>query len=584
MTTSGRPHEHQKGRFPFRLPRVGWRLFSFGFLVLVGFGILATLLMVEVTSQPQFCGSCHVMAPYYESWKTSSHQGVACVECHIPPGIYSEAEKKVEGLSMMVSYFTGTYGTNPWAEIDDAACLECHQRRLLAGKEVFGGILFDHGPHLTELRREKKLRCTSCHSQIVQGSHIKVTTSTCILCHFKDQSPGEGTAECILCHAIPEKVIERAGLSFDHGDVERFDMQCSWCHAHVTKGDGSAPRQRCYVCHNDPPRLAKYDDHLALHRIHVTDHKVECLHCHTDIQHGSFAERAEIAGATCGSCHSDGHSPQRDLYVGIGGKGVPPRPSVMYQAGIHCEGCHFLPRERGAGQVQSATAMSCMACHGPRYSKMLGRWQELIATRVLQARQELELARRALGSGRQLADAEANLSLVEWGHGVHNVDYALDILEANRSLLNAALEEEGRPPLPASWQGVPYESDCLRCHQGIEARVGSLEGRLFAHGPHVVRGELDCGQCHRPHEERDSEEVVSLAPGGCVPCHHVPEQEPEIGCDRCHGDITGVEVDYRGEEFSHEMHVTEEELACLDCHTVEAKPGLDSEFCADCHE
>ena len=584
MAPPGEPLEGRRRRLSARLPRVSWRLFSFGFLVLVGFGLLVTLLMVEATSQPQFCGSCHVMEPYYESWLTSSHKEVACVECHIPPGIYSEAEKKVEGLSMMVSYFTGTYGTNPWAEIDDAACLECHQRRLLAGKEVFGGILFDHGPHLTELRREKRLRCTSCHSQIVQGSHINVTTSTCILCHFKDQSPGEGTAECTHCHTVPEKVIEKANLSFDHGDVKRFDMKCSWCHAHVTKGDGSAPRQRCYVCHNDPERLSEYDDHLGLHRIHVTDHKVECLHCHTEIQHGSFAERAEVAGAACGTCHTGGHSPQRDLYVGIGGKGVPPRPSAMYLAGIHCEGCHFLPRERGAGKVQGATEMSCMACHGPRYSKMLPRWQELISKRVRTARQELKLARRAVGSGPQLADAEANLSLVEWGGGVHNVDYALDILAANHVLLNTALEKAGRQPLPASWEGVPYESDCLRCHQGIEARSGLHRGRSFAHAPHVVRAELDCGQCHRPHQDREPDEVVSLATGGCTGCHHGPEQEPEAGCAHCHAGIQRREVAYEGGAFSHEVHVAEEELACLDCHTLAPRPGLDLEFCADCHD
>jgi len=239
-----------------RLPRFSWRFFSFAFLVLIGFGLLVAILMVEATSQPQFCGNCHVMKPYYESWQTSSHREVACVECHIPPGITSEVEKKIEGLSMMVSYFTGTYGTNPWAEVDDVACLECHQRRLLSGREVFRNILFDHRPHLTELRREKKLRCTSCHSQIVQGSHIAVTTSTCVLCHFKDQPINTGIAQCTLCHSIPEKVIEKGNLSFDHGDVKRFDMQCSWCHSRVTKGDGSAPQQRCVVCHNEPVRLA----------------------------------------------------------------------------------------------------------------------------------------------------------------------------------------------------------------------------------------------------------------------------------------------------------------------------------------
>lgn len=586
MSNSEHPPENQGKQFTIRFPQASWRLFSFAFLVLLGFGLLATLLMVQASSQPQFCGSCHVMEPYYESWQTSSHKEVACVECHIPPGIASEVEKKIEGLSMMVSYVTGTYGTNPWAEVDDVACLECHQRRLLSGKEVFGDILFDHDPHITELRREKKLRCTSCHSQIVQGSHIAVTISTCVLCHFKDQPINTGTAKCTLCHAIPEKIIEEGNLSFNHGDVKRFDMQCSWCHAYVTKGDGSAPRQRCYVCHNDPARLAEYDDHLELHRIHVTDHKVECLHCHTEIQHGSFEGHAETAGTACSTCHSDGHSPQRDLYVGIGGKGVHPRPSVMNLAGIHCEGCHFLPKKKGIGHVQSASAVSCMACHGPRYSKMLDRWKKLIDSRVNQSRKELALARSRLSatSSPQLADAEANLLLVEQGHGVHNVDYALDILAANHTMLNTALAAAGHKTMPVSWKPLPYESDCLRCHQGIETRTGSFQDKHFAHRPHVVLNGLECQVCHRPHEERDADEIANLGPEGCAPCHHAPEREPEERCAQCHDTITEVIVTYQGDEFEHEIHVVDEELACLDCHVIDEKPGLNLDFCVDCHE
>ena len=84
---------------------------------------------VEVSSQPQFCGSCHIMSPYYESWKISKHRNIACVECHIAPGVTAEIRKKYEALSMVTSYFTGTYGTNPWTEVDDAACLKCHERR-----------------------------------------------------------------------------------------------------------------------------------------------------------------------------------------------------------------------------------------------------------------------------------------------------------------------------------------------------------------------------------------------------------------------------------------------------------------------
>jgi len=193
--------------------------------LMLGVGVVLIYGAMEVSSTPAFCGSCHVMSPYYESWKTSNHAQIACVDCHIPPGVTAELEKKFEALSMVASYVTGTYGTNPWAEVDDEACLECHERRLLGGLEMFGDILFDHRPHLTELRQGKRLRCTSCHSQIVQGSHITVTSSTCILCHFKNQTPNVGMARCTLCHQTPQRIVDREGVQFDHGDVVRFGME-----------------------------------------------------------------------------------------------------------------------------------------------------------------------------------------------------------------------------------------------------------------------------------------------------------------------------------------------------------------------
>ncbi len=136
-----------------RLTPRGIRIASFGVSLAFGLVVVAMLFAMQVSSTPGFCGSCHIMKPYYESWSHSKHNQIACVDCHISPGITAELRKKYEALSMVVKYFTGTYGTNPWAEVDDAACLRCHERRLLEGKEVFHAVLFDHTPHLTESRR-----------------------------------------------------------------------------------------------------------------------------------------------------------------------------------------------------------------------------------------------------------------------------------------------------------------------------------------------------------------------------------------------------------------------------------------------
>ena len=42
-----------------------------------GLAIVALWTSIEISSRPQFCGSCHVMEPYYESWRGSRHGNVA---------------------------------------------------------------------------------------------------------------------------------------------------------------------------------------------------------------------------------------------------------------------------------------------------------------------------------------------------------------------------------------------------------------------------------------------------------------------------------------------------------------------------
>ena len=118
-----------------KLPRLTLLGYAIGLMIGIGLVLLAGT--VELSSTPRFCGSCHVMKPYYDSWAESSHSQIACVECHIAPGLTAEIRKKYEAISMVARYFTATYGTNPWAEVEDAACLRCHERRLLVGKELF---------------------------------------------------------------------------------------------------------------------------------------------------------------------------------------------------------------------------------------------------------------------------------------------------------------------------------------------------------------------------------------------------------------------------------------------------------------
>jgi nitrate/TMAO reductase-like tetraheme cytochrome c subunit len=605
-----------------RLSPRGLRLATFAASLALGLGLVALVFMVQVSSTPTFCGSCHIMKPYYASWKQSRHAGIACVECHISPGITAEVRKKWEAVSMVAKYFTGTYGTNPWAEVDDAACLRCHERRLLEGKELFHDVMFDHTPHLTESRRGLRLRCTSCHSQIVQGSHISVTPSTCALCHFKGQQINQGTGACLTCHEVPEQVVTSSGVTFDHGQVQRLDMNCTLCHAGSVRGEGNVPRERCLTCHNQAERLEKFGEQDFLHAMHVTQHKVDCMNCHLQIEHGrtpppgalagdSAAAGAALAGAhgpamtgaapaggSCEGCHGSGHSPQRDLYSGVGGRGVPRMPSPMFSAGVTCEGCHnpALMDSPSGGQAVAAGfdgirtvragAVSCMSCHGPRYKGIFEQWQQALAARTGALRSQLDATARAVGMSAPQAwdDARHNFLLVERGRGVHNVNFSFALLEKSHEQMNEARRAKGLPAMSRPWAVVGAGSrDCLVCHMGIESRSGMFGSRAFAHRPHVERAGLECSECHRPHEQRAPGEVVKFGQAGCIPCHHRQSAAAaETTCGKCHGDVRSRTVaSFRG-EFSHAAHL-ETGLECASCHAGGTDPRPAKAACEQCH-
>ncbi len=568
-------------------------------------GLFAVLVLLAMlgTSTPRFCGTCHVMKPYYASWKTSKHNQVACVDCHISPGIGAELRKKYEALSMVVKYFTGTYGTKPWAEVDDANCLRCHERRLLEGRVDYHGVIFDHTPHLTESRKGFRLRCTSCHSQVMVGTHIAVTPVTCALCHFKGQAPDQGTARCRLCHTVPGRVTTAAGTAFDHGEVARLGTECTACHAGVNRGAGDVPQTHCLTCHNQPERLARYGDTDYLHDWHVSKHKVDCTDCHLAIEHGTPPGAARAGDAhdagpgdasACGACHGAGHSAQQSLYAGTGGRGVPDMPGPMYAVGVTCRGCHDdrtaaarAVRDPLEPVIQRADGVSCMACHGPAYQRIFESWQRASAERVTALQRQLEATAGAMGPEPPQAwqDARHDFLLVSRGRAVHNITYAYALLDEAHERMNEARRAKGLAPLASPWRRAGASSGrCLLCHTGVEAQRGAWQGKAFDHGPHLLEAKLECAACHRTHEQRGPGEVVRFGPAGCVPCHHRKAAVAGGSCLQCHADVkTRTVRSFRG-DFSHEAHLAME-LECKTCHDpAGGRLRPTQAACAQCHQ
>lgn len=123
-------------------------------------------------NSPSSCGNCHIMKPYYESWKegpllAAKHGAIGnkCIDCHqrgIP-----------EMVKEVLSNVTGNY-QNPLKERDFSRkkCLECHQKNW---DKIVKATDFErsnpHKSHLGDIdchlchkmHKKSELYCAQCH-------------------------------------------------------------------------------------------------------------------------------------------------------------------------------------------------------------------------------------------------------------------------------------------------------------------------------------------------------------------------------------------------------------------------------------
>jgi len=557
---------------------------------------LAFVVSIEVTSSSKFCSACHYMKPFFQSWQESSHSRVECKTCHYPPGLRSTLRAKMEGLVMVGRYWTKLYvKSKPWAEIQDESCLQpgCHDRRLLEGQVKFGKVVFDHKAHFADLKRGKELRCTSCHSQIVQGEHITVTENSCFICHFKPSESHPRIGDCATCHRKDDLLAAKE--RFDHAPVFQNGFSCDKCHSHVVVGDGAVPRDNCYKCHFEQERLDKYDDTDLIHRMHIAANKIECDQCHLQIQHKIVKDIETVAD--CKTCHTNLHQAQKILFLGEGGKGVGHAvPNVMFEKGLSCKGCHIFHEEVGGRLLTAETSTSapqaCESCHGRGFARILRNWETATTTRLAEvksvhARAAAEVERapaaKRTPARRLLEEAAFNIDVVERGKSVHNMTYSQELLGAALGLVRDALAAAGsgwKPEVPAVLTRETPNA-CLNCHAGIEELSPAVFGLTFPHRSHVVRQGMACAACHsnvRRHGE------LTATKDSCAACHH---QAPVKDCGRCHalqktlyggGPLDGLTVP--------KDIMAEAGTDCAACHVDKEKRVIrpDAASCVACHD
>ena len=622
-------------------------------LIAVGalLGSLAGL--YKLSSSPLLCNSCHIMKPYVLAWKASKHNNVPCVDCHYPPELRGTLWVKYQALAQVAKWATQTYSSKPFAEVEDASCLRsgCHESRLLEGKVSYKrGIIFDHVPHLKEVRRGRQLRCTSCHSQIVVGNHIEVTDTSCFLCHFKGmKTPREfhPLGGCPLCHTPPKGDIVVGTITFNHESLVQRKVACEKCHLNVVEGNGEAPRERCYTCHNQPEKLQKYPDTPFIHDFHVAGHNIECTRCHSEIKHklpppigltvswllqwlsepGSVEAAEPTAQAQprrlgqpptaklpeghppargrpleCKTCHEATHRGVLEMYMGMGGKGTPMIPSHMLQVRVECVACHVEPKREKAeaaivGQTFRPSESACLECHGEQYKGMLDTWTKTIDTMLAAVREKLVAVEKVLAgmpsshpqfsrARKLVGDANYNGVFVKLGKGVHNVFFAADLLKVANGYLDQAMVAIGKLPVKSPEETLIRGGYCaVLCHKqaGVEAPDEVKFGTETV--PHV-RHVTDFGVTCTACHSAEQHQAVTATKSSCLACHHSAGNDNER-CLACHklqnAFFTGT-VEVEEVEPVPGSHA--ELTDCVGCHNVQAKHSRQAvaKQCLACHD
>jgi len=564
------------------------------------------------SESPSFCGLCHNMKEYVESWKTSSHNKVACLGCHRRPGFLNHLKGKGLDLQLGLTYLIIGKGVRKLHyEVDDGNCLQkgCHRIEDLKGEMIFKNVRFPHGSHLVELKRGMRLRCTSCHAQLVQGAHLTVHETNCIICHFYRAGPG-GEEECISCavggctscHIEPKGDIKVKGWNFNHRKYIARGVACERCHVNVIVGDGHIPEGKCLQCHKGPGILAAKHTPQSMHKIHVTDRKIECADCHTPIRHEIGPILTMVHSPTvCDKCHSkEMHLAPRDFYRGVGGIGVPDSPSLMFTTNVDCTACHRKGEESRAAlyttkYVERAMGESCVVCHGEGFDETLKQWQVLLSKAKNETSQRLSNVHGILQEAEKdrarspefkkaqnfLNEARHNYNFVHLGKGAHNIEYAIKLLNAANHKTEQALASLDRNHPSKEFK---TEMTCTTlCHIGIEKRAVPFNDIKFSHETHVLRKKMKCMDCH---SSRDTHGKTFYK--NCRDCHHGKEIK-KVKCEDCHISVKRL-VHGKGaigvkERPSNKLDVVE----CIDCHKgvpVRKKDTLDAikKQCIECHD
>lgn len=416
------------------------------------------MLMIPFSSLPSTCGMCHNMEPYIESWKTSHHKDVTCIKCHVPLGVMGLVKFKFKAMSQLAMYVTGTEGPIPHAEVHTENCTQsgCHDIRDIdtemktlreqKGIVKLENVHFNHKAHFSLVDESFSLHCTTCHSQFEINKHISLDTKSCFMCHFYNQTPGVGHAKCEKCH-IEMKEKKQEDVIFDHRVLTTRRISCVKCHRNIVEGKGMVDPDRCITCHNKETYLKEFEETDKLHMVHTME--TMCISCHDSIKHHFVRDPEKIDTVACDNCHKGAHENTMQIYYGIGGTESQKVTSEMFHMGLSCVSCHSkTDPHRDKVMIKIADNTTCESCHERAIAQMINKWGARLKIMLDKMNDQLGdtygFIRKYKGSKNYnkaleiFGKAKRNIELVRNGNGIHNPDYAKELLKNAEKKLKEA--------------------------------------------------------------------------------------------------------------------------------------------------
>ncbi len=304
------------------------------------FFLLLTVGALEVSRWPGFCATCHEIRPEYMTWKVSTHQKVACTNCHYVPGADGKRPSLIGGellaLKRVYQQVFGKYllPIELKAPIPNAACLGCHSpNRNPTPRRT--DITIPHDKHLAQ-----GLHCSYCHAGVVHGRiserektlngdfdrwtpelarsqlvppFTTLRMANCLDCHKARGVP----TRCGACHTTIHKPKSHQTPTWVPGDHGRAALgsidECDRCHsitaeplqirAETIAASYSRSNAFCYGCHQGKPPGHAGNWRLR-HGSTPKNGNKGCFTCH-DSTRGSAGDRANQV--YCTQCHRQMH-------------------------------------------------------------------------------------------------------------------------------------------------------------------------------------------------------------------------------------------------------------------------------------